>query len=73
MSSKISIGQLCGFLYLFILLTSVLSKFMAGAPLDPEDVSNTLGAVAGGGQRFRISVVLDLISHVSTVQKGEPC
>jgi len=67
MFSKIGIGQLCGFLYLFILLTSVLSKFMAGAPLDPEDVSNTLGAVAEGGKRFQISIVLDLVSHVSVV------
>ena len=67
MSSRIGIGQVCGFLYLFILLTSVVSKFMAGAPLDPEDVSNTLGAVAEGGKRFQISIVLDLVSHVSVV------
>jgi hypothetical protein len=67
MLSKLSIGQLCGFLYLFILLTSVASKFMAGAPLNPEDVPNTLGAVAEGGKRFRISVVLDLVSHASVV------
>jgi hypothetical protein len=67
MFSKIGIGQLCGFLYLFILLTSVLSKFMAGTPLDPGDVSSTLGAVAEGGRRFQISIVLDLVSHVSVV------
>ncbi len=67
MSSRIGIGQVCGFLYLFILLTSGVSKSMAGAPLDPEDVSNTLGAVAEGGKRFRTSVVLDLVSHVSVV------
>jgi hypothetical protein len=67
MFSKITIGQLCGFLYLFILLTSVLSKFMAGAPLDSGDVSSTLGAVAEGGRRFQISIVLDLVSHVSIV------
>ncbi len=67
MFSKISIGQLCGFLFLFILLTSVLSKFMAGAPLDPENVSNTLGAVAEGGKRFQIGIVIDLVSHVSVV------
>ena len=40
---------------------------MAGAPLDPESVSNSLGAVAEGGKRFRIGVVLDLVSHVSVV------
>jgi hypothetical protein len=45
----------------------MLSKSMAGAPLDPEDVPNTLGTVAEGGQRFRISVVFDLVSHVSIV------
>ena len=67
MFSKIGIGQLCGFLYLFILLTSVVSKFMAGAPLDPEDVPNTLGAVAEGGRRFQLGIVLDLVSHVSVV------
>jgi hypothetical protein len=67
MLSRISIGQLCGFLYLFVLLTSMLSKGLAGAPLDPGDVSNTLGAVAEHSRRFRISVVLDLVSHVSVV------
>jgi hypothetical protein len=67
MFSKITIGQLCGFLYLFILLTSVLSKSMAGAPLDSGDVSSTLGAVAEGGKSYRISVVFDLVSHVSIV------
>ena len=67
MFPKIGIGQLCGFLFLSILLTSVLSKFMAGAPLDPEDVPNALGAVAEGGRRFRIGIVVDLVSHVSVV------
>lgn len=67
MFSKIGIGQLCGFLFLFILLTTMLSKAMAGAPLDPEDVPNTLGAVAESGKRFRMSIVFDLASHVSIV------
>ena len=67
MLSWIGIGHLCGFLYLFVLLTSVLSKGLAGAPLDPEDVSNTLGAVAKGRKRFRISIALDLVSHASVV------
>ncbi len=67
MFSKIGIGQVCGFLYLFILLTSILSKFMAGAPIDQENVSNALGAVAEGGKKFRLSVVLDLVSHASVV------
>jgi len=67
MFAKISIGQLCGFLFLFILLTSALSKFMAGAPLDPENVPNALGAVAEGGKKFRISIVVDLVSHASVI------
>ena len=67
MFPKIGFGQLCGFLFLFILLTTMLSKFMAGAPLDPEDVPSTLGTVAEGGKRFRISIVFDLVSHVSIV------
>ena len=70
MFSTIGIGQLCGFLYLFILLTSVLSKFMAGAPLDPEDASSSLGAVAEGGKRFQISIAFDLVSHASVVALG---
>jgi hypothetical protein len=65
MLSKISAGQVCGFLYLFILLTSALSKGLAGAPLDPGDASGTLGAVAEGGRRFRSSVALDLVSHAA--------
>ena len=52
---------------LFIFLTSVLSELMAGAPFDSGHVFGTLGAVAEGGKRFRISVVLDLISHASVV------
>ena len=67
MLSWIGIGNLCGFLYLFVLLTSVLSKLMAGAPPDPEDMSNSLGAVAEGGKRFQISIALDLVSHASVV------
>jgi hypothetical protein len=67
MFSNIGIGQLCGFLFLFILLTTALSTAMAGGPLDPEDVPNTLGSVAEGGKRYRASVVLDLVSHVSIV------
>ena len=67
MFSKIGIGQLCGFLFLFILLTTMLSKSMAGAPLDREDVANTLRTMAEGGRRFRTSIVFDLVSHVSIV------
>ena len=67
MFSEIGIGQLCGFLYLFILFTSALSKGLAGAPLDSEAVSGTLGAVAKGSKRFQFSIVLDLASHASIV------
>ena len=55
------------FLYLFVLLTSVLSKFLAGDPFDPENVPNTLRTVAEGGKKFRASIVVDLVSHVSIV------
>lgn len=67
MLPKIGIGQLCGFLFLFILLTSALSKFIAGAPLELENMPNDLGAVAEGGKKFRVSIVVDLISHVSII------
>jgi hypothetical protein len=67
MFPKISLGQICGFLFLFILLTSVLSQFLAGFPLDPEDVPGTLGKLAANGKKFRLSVVIDLISHVSII------
>ncbi len=67
MFQTIGIGQVCGFLYLFIIVTTMVSKSLAGAALDPEDVPTTLGAVAEGGKRFRLSVVFDLTSHVSIV------
>lgn len=67
MFANISIGQLCGFLFLFILLTSVLSQFLAGPAPDSGNVSVTLSNVATNSQKFRISVVIDLISHVSII------
>jgi hypothetical protein len=67
MLARISIGQLCGFLFLFILLTSALSKIMAGAPPDSENMPKALGAVAEGGKKFRISIAIDLVSHVSII------
>ena len=57
MFSKIAIGQLAGFLFLFILVTSIASQFMAGDPIDSNDVPKTLMAVAQGGAKFRLSVV----------------
>ena len=67
MSLKISIGQLCGFLFLFILFTSILSKATAGTPLDPDNVSESFQEILGSSMKFRISIVLDLISHVSII------
>jgi hypothetical protein len=67
MLAKLSIGQLCGFLFLFILLTSALSQVFAGAALDPADIPGTLGNVAANGKKFRLSVVIDLISHGSII------
>jgi len=67
MYSNISIGQICGFLFLFILLTSALSQFLAGVAPDSGNVSGTLSNVAANVQKFRLSVVIDLISHVSII------
>jgi len=67
MIPRIGIGQLCGFLFLFVLITTMLSYSMAGAPLDGEDVTNTLRAVAKSGKKYRTSIVFDLVSHVSIV------
>lgn len=67
MLAKISIGQICGFLFLFILLTSMLSQFLAGAVLDSGDVPGTLSKVAENDKKFRLGVVIDLISHVSII------
>lgn len=67
MLAKISIGQMCGFMFLFILLTSVLSQFLAGATLDSGDVPSTLSKVAENDKKFRLSIVIDLISHVSII------
>ena len=67
MLSNIGIGQVCGFLFLFILLTTALSMAVAGGTLDQEDVPKTLGTVARSSKRFRMSIVLDLLSHVSIV------
>ena len=67
MLSKFSYGQICGFLFLFILFTSILSKATAGAPLDPDNVTKSLRNTAMDGKKFRISIVLDLISHISII------
>ena len=69
MFANISIGQLCGFLFLFILLTSILSQFLAGAAPDPVDMTGTLSNVATNGRKFRISVFIDLISHISIIPR----
>ncbi len=67
MSLKFSVGQLCGFLFLFILFTSILSKVTAGTPLDPDNVSESFQNTLGTSMKFRISIILDLISHVSII------
>jgi hypothetical protein len=67
MSVNVGIGQWCGFLFLFVLLTTLLSESQAGATLDREDVTGSLGRVAQSSSRFRACVVLDLVSHVSIV------
>jgi len=67
MLAKLSAGHLCGFLFLFILLTSALSQALAGAAFNPEDIPGTLSNVAANGKKFRLSVVIDLISHGSII------
>ena len=67
MFSKFSIGQLCGFLFLFILFTSIMSKATAGPPLDSDYVSESLQKTAANSKNFRISIVFDLISHVCII------
>jgi hypothetical protein len=54
-------------MFLFILLTSVLSQFLAGAVLDSGDIPGTLNKVAANNKKFRLSIVIDLISHVSII------
>lgn len=67
MLSKIGIGQVCGFLFLFILLTSVLSRFFTGGSPDTENMHNALGAVAEGSKKFRMGIAVDLVSHFSII------
>ena len=67
MFSELSVGQLCGILLLFILITSALSQSLAGAVLNAADVPGTLSKVAASDKKFRIGVVIDLISHVSVI------
>lgn len=63
MLSRVASGQWCGFLFLFILLTSAMSKMLAGPPLNALDVPDTLRGVAASGSKFRESIALDLLSH----------
>ncbi len=67
MSSTMDFGRLAGFLYLFVLLTSVLSQFAAGAPADPVDLPGTLRRLAGYGNRWQAGIALDLLSYVCIV------
>ena len=67
MFAGIAIGQVCGFLFLFVLLTTLLSWSQADTKLDQEDVAGSLGRVAESGSRFRTSAVLDLVSQVRIV------
>ena len=67
MFSTMDFGRLAGFLYLFILLTSVLSQFAAGAPADPADMPGTLRSTALVGKRFQAGIALDLLSHACII------
>jgi hypothetical protein len=67
MFSNITTAQLCGFLFLFILITSALSQALATSSLDPADVPGSLNDVAENDKKFRLGIVIDLISHISIV------
>ncbi|HEY45601.1 MAG TPA: hypothetical protein G4O14_02320 [Anaerolineae bacterium] len=67
MLPMIGIIQLCGFLFLHIFLTNAISRFMAGTPLNPENLPNALAAVAEGDKKFRMNIAVALISHVSII------
>ena len=67
MLSTITTAQLCGFLFLFILLTSAVSQALAASAIDPTDVLSSLNNVAENDRKFRLSIVVDLVSHVSIV------
>ena len=64
---KVDIGRACGFLFLFVLLTSAVSGALWSTPLDPADSADALNAIAASGLQFRASIVIDLISHVSII------
>ena len=64
---KVDIGRICGFLFLFVLLTSAVSGALWSTPLDPADSAGALNAIAASGVQFRSSIVIDLISHVSII------
>ena len=65
--TKIDIGRTCGFLFLFVLLTSAVSGGLWATPLEPADTAGVLTAIADGVNQFRSSIVIDLISHVCII------
>lgn len=67
MFTNVGIGQWCGFLFLFVLVSTLLSESQSGVTLDDDDVAGALGQVAQSSSRFRASVVLNLASHVGIV------
>jgi len=66
MFTNIDTGRLSGFLFIFILVTTIASRGFAGA-LEQEKTSQILESVARSEQKFRVSIALDLLSHVSII------
>ncbi|MGY5873799.1 MAG: DUF4386 domain-containing protein [Candidatus Thorarchaeota archaeon] len=65
--ANVNIGRTCGFLFLFVLLTSAVSGGLWATPLEPADTAGALTAIADGVVQFRSSIIIDLISHVSII------
>ncbi len=65
--TKFDIGRVCGFLFLFVLLTSAISGGLWSTPLDPAETTDALTAIADGAGQFRASIVIDLVSHVCII------
>lgn len=60
--------QLIGFLFLFIIATSVVSKAL-GAKFedDPDEIDKTLRNIAKDKGKYLISITFDLVSHITII------
>jgi len=68
MLSEIGLKRLTGFLFLFILVTSVLSGGLAvELNADPDQIANTLRNIAEDPGKYRTSITFDLVSHMAII------